>query len=98
MTDNTTQKPEMILNDGAIKATIWKREGPKGSFYTTAFAKIYRDEKGDYQNSQSFSGADLLKISELAKQAYQQSRELYYKDQRNNQMQKERAPENSRER
>lgn len=74
------QKPEKTLSDGAIKATIWKREGPKGNFYSTGFAKTYRDDQGNYQNSQSFSGTDLLKISVLAKQAYQESRELYFKD------------------
>ena len=77
---NENQKPEMQLSDGNIRAALWKQEGPNGSFYSTTFSKSYRDDQGNYHNSQSFAGTYLLKVSQLAQQAYQHSRELQLQD------------------
>ncbi len=98
MMSNDKQRPEITLADGNIKASIWKRESEKGSFYVTDFTKTYRDERGDYQNSRSFTGADLLKLSELSRQAYQQSRELYYRDRQSERGDKQRSRDYDRER
>ncbi len=94
---NEAKKPEKTLSDGAIKASIWKRESAKGSYYATTFGKTYRDEQGNFQTSHSFAGTDLLKIHLLSKQAYDASRELYYKDRRQTHDQ-QKAPEPERER
>jgi len=91
-------RPEMVINDGAIKATIWKRDSSKGSFYATNFTKTYKDHDGNFQNSQSFSGTDLLKISELAKQSYQASRDLYYMQSHDEQESKPKERDHDRER
>src|SRR5262249_26303786 len=57
--------------------SIWRNETrDKGSFYSTTFARTYRDEKGDVRDTHSFSGADLLRLSELSREAYSRSREL----------------------
>ncbi|WP_300532441.1 hypothetical protein [Maricaulis sp.] len=64
------------LRDGAIKATIWERQGERGQFYATELARTYQDRDGNLHDSRSFSGTDLLKVSELAKTAYQRTQEL----------------------
>lgn len=70
-------KPIEVIRDGNLSASIWKREGEKGTYYATTFSKSYRDKRGDYQNSYSFFGTDHLKLAELSKQAYEKERELY---------------------
>ena len=42
MSDQTTDKengPADTLRDGAVKATIWKRESDKGAFYATTLSE-----------------------------------------------------------
>jgi len=92
------QKPALTLTDGNIKATIWKQQGPNGSFYSAAFSKTYRDEQGNYHNSHSFAGTDLLKVSQLAQQAYQRSRELRYQDRQNAPVEPAKEQQHDRER
>ena len=62
--------PETTLRDGNLKATIWKNVGEKGAFYTVSLTRTYKDEGGDYHDSNSFSGSELLRIAHLAKRAY----------------------------
>lgn len=73
---NQNNSPEDTLRDGSIKATIWRNEGDKGPYYTTTLARTYEDRSGKVKDSQSFSSGDLLKVGELARQAYHRSGEL----------------------
>ncbi|MEL6103670.1 MAG: hypothetical protein AAFR68_20455 [Pseudomonadota bacterium] len=73
MSDN---KPEMTLRDGNLKATIWKNEGDKGAYFTTTLARTYTDERGGFHDTNSFSGTDLLRLSELARKAYGAEKDL----------------------
>jgi hypothetical protein len=95
---NDTQKPVMTLNDGNIKAALWEQQGAKGAFYTASFSKSYLDENGNFQNSYNFAGTDLLKLSELSKQAYQHSRELQIKARRKEPTQSEPQHDKEQER
>ena len=72
-----SDKPEFTIRDGSVKATTWRNAGENGDYFTTSFSRTYRDEKsGDLRDTNAFSGADLLKVSALAQEAYQQSRAL----------------------
>lgn len=72
-----SNRPEFTIRDGSVKATTWRNAGENGDYFTTSFSRTFRDEKsGDLRDTNAFSGADLLKISALAQEAYQQSREL----------------------
>lgn len=75
-TNDKANRPVDIQRDGGVKATTWRNPSENGSYYTTTFSRTYVDANGKYQDSQSFSGADLLKLSELARQSYQRTREL----------------------
>ena len=68
--------PTSILRDGNLKASIWENEGKKGTYYTTTFAKIYEDKNQNVRETSVFNNSDLLKVSELARQAYGRTNDL----------------------
>lgn len=68
--------PADVLRDGNVKATIWRNERENGPSYNTTFARTWQDESGAYRDSHSFSGTELLRVSELARSAYARSNEL----------------------
>ena len=69
----TSTPPASTLRDGNLKASIWQNEGERGTYYSTTFSKTYKDEQGQFQETQSFSQNDLLRISELARQAHHEA-------------------------
>lgn len=73
-------KPIDTLRDGLLKATIWKNEGEKGPFFTVNLTRTYQDGAGNYQDSDSFSGTELLRIARLAGKAYDRVGELRQAD------------------
>lgn len=66
----SNNSPFYTLNDGNIKATIWKNEGEKGPYYSVQFSRIYTDDSGNIKNSDSFTRTDILKVERLAGKAY----------------------------
>ena len=68
----TTQKntPIQTLTDGRIKAAIWKNLGEKGNFYSVTFTRSYRDTEGNWHDTDSFSGTELLILGRLSARAY----------------------------
>ncbi|NRA30852.1 MAG: hypothetical protein HRU11_11395 [Parvularculaceae bacterium] len=76
---NNNQRPEpplAVLRDGAIKASIWENQGEKGAYLTTKFAKTYEDRDGQVKDTAAFTQSVLLKVSELARQAYHENKAL----------------------
>ncbi len=69
-------KPIETLRDGNLKASIWRNEGENGPTYSTTFARTWRDEKGQYRDSQSYAGTDMLRLGELTRSAYHRTNEL----------------------
>lgn len=78
MTNDTEKKPPVeTLRDGAIKATIWANEGEKGTWHSVEISRTYkRPNSEEFSDSYSYSGADLLKVSQLAQKAYERVSEL----------------------
>ena len=75
----TTEKNKPIdrLRDGALKATIWANESQKGTFYSVEFTRTYKsDADGQYHDSKSFSGSELLRLAHLATKAYDREQQL----------------------
>lgn len=77
---NQNRPPADTLRDGNLKASIWRNEGADGSFYATTFSRSYKDRDGAYHEGQSFVGADLLRLSELARSAYARTKDLRRED------------------
>ena len=69
-------KPIDTLRDGNIKATIWKNFGEQGNFFSVTFTRTYKVEGGNYQDSDSFSGTQLLRLAHLATRTYDRVGEL----------------------
>lgn len=76
MTQKTNSKPIETIRDGALKASIWKNQGEKGPFYSVRITRTYTDDQGNYHDSDSFSGSELLRVARLADQAYGRTAEL----------------------
>lgn len=69
-------QPTDTLRDGSLKATIWKNEGEKGAFFSVNLSRTYKDDAGNYHDSDSFSGSELLRIAHLASRAYDRVAQL----------------------
>ncbi len=44
--------------------------------YTVQFTRSYRDDQGNYHDSDSYSGSELLRIARLSQKAYDYTAEL----------------------
>lgn len=62
--------PIIKLRIGLITASIWQRITEEDAFYTVTFDRRYRDSKGNWQSTQSYSPEDLLILAKLADQAH----------------------------
>lgn len=76
MTNKPNAKPVAQIRDGRISASIWKNENEKGSFHAVTFSRTFTDSEGNLQNTHSYSGTDLLKLSRLAHLAYDEAKRL----------------------
>lgn len=65
-------KPASTIRDGAIKATIWRNQGEKGDFHSVRITRTWKDEQGNYHDSDRFTGAELLRVAHVATKAYEQ--------------------------
>lgn len=75
-----TQKPIDTIRDGELKATIWANLGENGTFYSVDISRTYQDAEGNYHDSHSFTGTELLRVSRLADIAYTEIGILIRKD------------------
>ncbi len=62
--------PHTIHVGRGIKAKVWTNNGEKNTWYNVTFARSYRDEKGDFQDSDSFARDDLLHVARAAQKAF----------------------------
>lgn len=69
-------RPVETLRDGNISASIWENRTDKGVSYTTTFSRSWRDDSGEWRQSQSYSGSDMLRLGELSRSAYHRTNEL----------------------
>jgi hypothetical protein len=76
MSNETKTRPVETLRDGEIKAAIWKNESENGPFHSVTFARTFKSDKDEYQDSDSFSGSQLLRLARLAEKAYDRTRKL----------------------
>jgi hypothetical protein len=76
------QNAPFTINVGrGIKAKVWTNNGNKGIWHNVTFARCYRDEDGEFQDSDSFSRDDLLHLAHAAEKAFDHiSDQLHSKD------------------
>lgn len=63
--------PVETFRDGRLKATVWQNQNSKDeTYHTVTLAKTYEDRNGNLKDTNSFSAEELLKVNELASEAY----------------------------
>ena len=62
--------PVDTIRDGSLKATIWMNPKENGTFYSVQITRSYTDEQGNWHETDSFSGSELLRVARLANIAY----------------------------
>jgi|GEM_PF-2169400 len=65
------ERPDHVIRDGSLKATLWLREGKFGSYFMTDLAKTITDRDGNLKDVRSFTRHELPRIGELASHAHQ---------------------------
>lgn len=75
MTTTPKQKPAATLRDGSLKATLWQRQTEKGAFFNVTLTRTYKEGE-EYKDSNSFSGAELLRVAHLATKAFDLANEF----------------------
>lgn len=63
-------KPINTIREGSLKATIWRNPSEKGDYYSVQITRTWRDDQGNYHDSDSFTGTQLLRVARLANIAY----------------------------
>ncbi|MEQ8602857.1 MAG: hypothetical protein RIB45_06030 [Marivibrio sp.] len=94
--DQNPNKPADVIRDSNLKATLWRNESDKGPYFATEFARTYTDDEGKPRDTSSFIGTDLLRVSELARKAYDRSAELRREEFKNRRRDEDRAPGRTR--
>lgn len=69
-------KPDLVVRDGSLKATVWNNRSDNGNYHTVTFAKTYEDQDGNLKDTQSFYHSDLLRIAELGRETHGKIRDL----------------------
>ena len=69
-TPTANNKPDVVIRDGRLKATVWRNDGENGPYWTTAFAKTITGKDGNPRDVQSFSQTETLRLGELGREAY----------------------------
>ena len=73
-------KPAATLRDGALKVTIWRNFGEKGTFYSVEPSRTYEDKQGKLQDAHNLSGTDPIQMARLLHLAYTRIAELRQQD------------------
>lgn len=77
MTKQSKNRPVETIRDASIKAAIWRNETSEGkAFFNVTFARTFKDADGNLQDTESFSGAQLLRLARLADKAYERTAKL----------------------
>ena len=71
-TQNATNAPVATHRDGAVSSKVWRNFTKDGEpYYSTTFQRTYTDPRtGNPAETHSFGGTDVLKIQQLASEAY----------------------------
>ncbi len=64
------KEPLETLRDGALKATFWLNDGKNGKFITVTPGKTFETQDGKLKDSNSYSGTELLRMSEIFREAH----------------------------
>lgn len=80
-TRTTTKREETPKNQpvykvrvGGVQGTLWENAGKEGNFFTASLNRSYKDDKGQWQQTQSFRVNDLHAIEVCVRKLYEKAR------------------------
>lgn len=76
MTAQTKQAPVAKVRAYPVQAAIWRNETEKGTFHTVTFSRTYKKGTGEYGDTDSFSGGQLLQLAHVAQKAFDKAEAL----------------------
>lgn len=71
MTRVTSNKPIRIKAGRGVHAKLWKNRNRNGEWYNITISRVYRNDAGEFHNSESFSRDDLLQVAYVAQKAFE---------------------------
>ena len=77
---NSNQPPVLTLKDGLVGVKIWLNANENGNYYKAQPFRLYELEQGNWQESDSFSRSELLKLNRLLGRAYDHISEFLERD------------------
>jgi len=72
--------PVHTVRYGAVKAVVWENQTQHGTMHNVTVSRSYRDEQGEWQESSSFGGDDLLPLAKALDAAHSWIHENRQKD------------------
>ncbi|WP_425399163.1 hypothetical protein [Aeoliella sp.] len=70
MAKQKKQKPIRIKAGRGVVAKLWRNSNKNGEWFNVTITRIYKDDDGDFQDSESFSRDDLLQVAYAANKAF----------------------------
>lgn len=53
-----------------LKATIWRNQGERGAYFSTQYARSYKDDQGQWHDTSQMRESDHLPLRHLAGRAH----------------------------
>lgn len=70
MAKQKKQKPIRIKAGRGVVAKLWRNSNKNGEWFNVTITRVYKDDDGDFQDSESFSRDDLLQVAYAANKAF----------------------------
>lgn len=70
MAKQKKQKPFRIKAGRGVVAKLWRNSNKNGEWFNVTITRVYKDDDGDFQDSESFSRDDLLQVAYAANKAF----------------------------
>ena len=70
MAKQKKQKPFRIKAGRGVVAKLWRNSNKNGEWFNITITRVYKDDDGDFQDSESFSRDDLLQVAYAANKAF----------------------------
>jgi hypothetical protein len=69
--NTTNNKPIITLRDRGLKASIWRDHDKQGKpYYPVTITRTYKDDQGNYHDTDRLLGDELLRMARLCERAY----------------------------
>lgn len=68
--------PYLKLRDGTLSVTVWEKNNDGKAYHSAILRKSYKNDDGEWQETDNLNGNELLKAANLLQKAYNDILEL----------------------